>query len=46
MLAAQLAEHELQRLLDEERLEAVSDMHEVLTLCPAWRSASLLHCSN
>ena len=25
MLAAQLAEHELQRLLEEERLEAVSD---------------------
>ena len=46
MLAAQLAEHELQRMLEEERLEAVSDMYEGLILCPAWRSASPLSCNS
>ena len=47
MLAAQLAEHELQRLLEEERLEAVSDVHEgrlpPLHTCLARRIASLLN---
>ena len=32
MLAAQLAEHELQRMLEEERLEAVSNVCRDLTL--------------
>ena len=32
MLAAQLAEHELQRLLEEERLEAVSNFDKRLAL--------------
>ena len=44
MLAAQLAEHELQRLLEEERLEAVSDMYESLVFGPAWSTVSPLSC--